>query len=80
MTSLPKSADPPFAAGGGLAAPPFVGEDPYENPMRVFPAVHYSMGGLWVDYEADAKNDMVKDSPRQQATNIPGIKVIEEKV
>src|SRR6202789_2924567 len=29
----------------------FVGEDPYENPMRVFPAVHYSMGGLWVDFE-----------------------------
>jgi succinate dehydrogenase / fumarate reductase flavoprotein subunit len=25
----------------------FVGEDPYHNPMRVFPAVHYSMGGLW---------------------------------
>ena len=29
----------------------FVGEDPYTNPMRVFPAVHYSMGGLWVDFE-----------------------------
>ncbi|RYZ61840.1 MAG: FAD-binding protein, partial [Proteobacteria bacterium] len=29
----------------------FVGEDPYHNPMRVFPAVHYSMGGLWVDFE-----------------------------
>ena len=31
MTSLPKSNDPPFAAGGGLAAPPFVGEDPYQT-------------------------------------------------
>jgi len=27
------------------------GENPYEVPMRIFPAVHYTMGGLWVDYE-----------------------------
>jgi succinate dehydrogenase / fumarate reductase, flavoprotein subunit len=27
------------------------GEDPYETPMRIYPAVHYTMGGLWVDYE-----------------------------
>jgi succinate dehydrogenase / fumarate reductase, flavoprotein subunit len=27
------------------------GEDPYEVPMRIFPAVHYTMGGLWVDYD-----------------------------
>jgi succinate dehydrogenase / fumarate reductase flavoprotein subunit len=27
------------------------GEDPYEVPMRIYPAVHYTMGGLWVDYE-----------------------------
>ncbi len=26
-------------------------EDPYEVPMRIYPAVHYTMGGLWVDYE-----------------------------
>ena len=26
------------------------GEDPYNNPMRIYPAVHYTMGGLWVDY------------------------------
>ncbi len=26
------------------------GEDPYSTPMRIFPAVHYTMGGLWVDY------------------------------
>ncbi|MBK7030265.1 MAG: fumarate reductase/succinate dehydrogenase flavoprotein subunit [Bacteroidales bacterium] len=28
-----------------------VNEDPYENPMMIYPAVHYTMGGLWVDYE-----------------------------
>jgi succinate dehydrogenase / fumarate reductase flavoprotein subunit len=27
------------------------GEDPYNTPMRIYPAVHYTMGGLWVDYE-----------------------------
>jgi succinate dehydrogenase / fumarate reductase flavoprotein subunit len=27
------------------------GENPYETPMRIYPAVHYTMGGLWVDYE-----------------------------
>ena len=27
------------------------GEDPYEIPMRIYPAVHYTMGGLWVDYD-----------------------------
>ena len=37
----------------------FVGEDPRKVPMKIFPAVHYSMGGLWVDYN--------------QMTNIPGI-------
>src|SRR5690606_38660696 len=26
------------------------GEDPYEVPMRIYPATHYTMGGLWVDY------------------------------
>ncbi|MBX7094735.1 MAG: fumarate reductase/succinate dehydrogenase flavoprotein subunit [Flavobacteriales bacterium] len=27
------------------------GDDPYETPMKIYPAVHYTMGGLWVDYE-----------------------------
>ncbi|SKK68240.1 menaquinone-dependent succinate dehydrogenase/fumarate reductase, flavoprotein subunit [Mycobacteroides abscessus subsp. massiliense] len=27
------------------------GEDPYQRPMRIYPAVHYTMGGLWVDYD-----------------------------
>ena len=38
----------------------FVGVDPHEHPMRVFPAMHYTMGGLWVDNV-------------NQATNVPGI-------
>ena len=27
------------------------GEDPYKTPMRIYPAIHYTMGGLWVDYD-----------------------------
>lgn len=37
----------------------FRGEDPKKVPMRIFPSYHYSMGGLWVDYD--------------QMTNIPGL-------
>ena len=32
----------------------FQGVDPRVMPMKIFPAVHYSMGGLWADYEASA--------------------------
>ncbi|HVQ12047.1 MAG TPA: fumarate reductase/succinate dehydrogenase flavoprotein subunit [Vicinamibacterales bacterium] len=30
------------------------GEDPYAVPMRIYPAVHYTMGGLWVDYDLES--------------------------
>jgi succinate dehydrogenase / fumarate reductase flavoprotein subunit len=33
------------------------GENPYETPMRIYPAVHYTMGGLWVDYELKTSVD-----------------------
>ncbi|MED5463126.1 MAG: fumarate reductase/succinate dehydrogenase flavoprotein subunit [Myxococcota bacterium] len=39
-------------------------DDPYEVPMRIFPAVHYTMGGLWVDYNL--------------MSNLPGLHVIGE--
>jgi succinate dehydrogenase / fumarate reductase flavoprotein subunit len=52
----------------------FVGEDPCEVPMRIFPATHYSMGGLWVDYATDAQTSgMARGSPRNHATSIPGL-------
>ena len=56
----------------------FAGVDPYHNPMKVFPAVHYSMGGLWVDYERDASGSIVVGSPRNHATNIPGLYAVGE--
>ncbi|MDA1360186.1 fumarate reductase/succinate dehydrogenase flavoprotein subunit [Glycomyces luteolus] len=40
------------------------GENPYERPMRIYPAVHYTMGGLWVDYDL--------------SSNIPGLFVAGE--
>jgi succinate dehydrogenase / fumarate reductase flavoprotein subunit len=51
----------------------FVGEDPREVPMRIFPAVHYSMGGLWVDYERTADGFLDLASAKNQATNVPGL-------
>ena len=40
------------------------GEDPYSVPMRIYPAIHYTMGGLWVDYNL--------------MSNVPGLYVIGE--
>ncbi|MBP7149360.1 MAG: succinate dehydrogenase flavoprotein subunit [Acidobacteria bacterium] len=51
----------------------FMGEDPHTVPMRIFPAVHYSMGGLWVDYEPSAEGLLDLGSPRNHMTNIPGL-------
>ncbi len=51
----------------------FVGDDPRTVPMRIFPAVHYSMGGLWVDYQATAEGFLDPTSPRNHMTNVPGL-------
>lgn len=56
----------------------FAGVDPYHNPMKVFPAVHYSMGGLWVDYERGADGSLAPVSPRNHATSIPGLYAVGE--
>ena len=56
----------------------FMGEDPREVPMKIFPAMHYSMGGLWVDYERKADGFLNKESHRNQMTNIPGLYAIGE--
>jgi succinate dehydrogenase / fumarate reductase flavoprotein subunit len=57
----------------------FQGVDPRVVPMKIFPAVHYSMGGLWVDYERnDATGGLVLGSPRNQHSNVPGLFVIGE--
>ena len=40
------------------------GENPYKTPMKIYPAIHYTMGGLWVDYNL--------------MSNLPGLFVIGE--
>jgi succinate dehydrogenase / fumarate reductase flavoprotein subunit len=56
----------------------FQGVDPRDVPMKIFPAVHYSMGGLWVDYERTPAGGLTLGSPRNQQTNIPGLYAIGE--
>jgi succinate dehydrogenase / fumarate reductase flavoprotein subunit len=56
----------------------FQGVDPRDEPMKIFPAVHYSMGGLWCDYERTAAGGLAPASPRNQQTNIPGLFAIGE--
>ena len=56
----------------------FQGVDPREVPMKIFPAVHYSMGGLWCDYERTSEGGLNVGSPRNHETNIPGIYAIGE--
>jgi len=51
----------------------FQGVDPRFTPMKIFPAVHYSMGGLWADYERTAAGGLQPGSPRNQVTNIPNL-------
>lgn len=51
----------------------FMREDPVDNPMRIYPADHYSMGGLWVDYEKGHDTTLDESSVRNQATSIPGL-------
>ncbi len=57
----------------------FTGVDPRDVPMKIFPAVHYFMGGLWADYEKNPSTGGLKiGSPRNQQTNIPGLYAIGE--
>ena len=64
----------------------FTGDDPREVPMKIFPAVHYSMGGLYTTYEAEQRSPQEGDphdldkavgmkfgDPANMSTNIPGL-------
>ncbi|MEI8195566.1 MAG: FAD-binding protein, partial [Phycisphaerae bacterium] len=57
----------------------FVGVDPLLEPMKIYPAVHYAMGGLWVGFVKDNRpielggGGLVKGDPLNQMTNIPGL-------
>jgi succinate dehydrogenase / fumarate reductase flavoprotein subunit len=57
----------------------FVGVDPLLEPMKIYPAIHYSMGGLWVDFVKDNRpvenggGGLVAGDPRNQMTSIRGL-------
>lgn len=52
----------------------FVGTDPLDEPMKIFPAVHYSMGGLWAGFTKDEKTGgLLRGAPNNMMTNIPGL-------
>lgn len=54
----------------------FTGEDPKKIPMKIYPAVHYSMGGAWVDWPA--ADDPDRSTRFRQMSNIPGCFVVGE--
>src|SRR5262249_1542322 len=51
----------------------FVGEDPRKTPMLIFPGMHYSMGGLYVQFEPGPNLEPLMGSPKNQSTNVAGL-------
>jgi len=52
----------------------FVGTDPLDEPMKIFPAVHYTMGGMWAGFVKDPKTGGLKfGEPANMMTNVAGL-------
>jgi succinate dehydrogenase / fumarate reductase flavoprotein subunit len=53
----------------------FVGSDPLEEPMKIFPAVHYTMGGLWAGFKRKetSPGGLEVGHPSNMMTNVPGL-------
>lgn len=56
----------------------FAGEDPRKVPMRIYPAMHYTMGGLWVGYTRTAGGFVDLDATNNHMSNLPGLFVVGE--
>lgn len=56
----------------------FMGEDPRKVPMKVYPAMHYAMGGLWAGYTRSADGFVDLDATDNQMSNLPGLFVVGE--
>lgn len=56
----------------------FVGDDATKVPMKIFPGMHYTMGGIWAGYEKKENGDVDLSSPKLQMSNIPGLYSIGE--
>jgi len=56
----------------------FIGDDPTKVPMKIFPGMHYTMGGIWVGYAKKANGDLDAGNPVTHMTNIPGLYAVGE--
>ena len=56
----------------------FIGQDPRKVPMKIFPGVHYSMGGLWCDFAPSHDGFVEAVNPRNHQTNVPGLYAVGE--
>ena len=57
----------------------FVGTDPLDEPMKIFPAVHYTMGGLWASFTKEEKTGGLKaGAPNNMSTNVAGLYALGE--
>ena len=78
LTHIPKSELDRKLGGILEIYEKFQGVDPRVEPMRIFPAVHYSMGGLWADYVKGGDGGLQAGAPQNHMTNIPGLYAIGE--
>lgn len=78
LTHIPKSELDRKLGGILEIYEKFQGVDPRIEPMRIFPAVHYSMGGLWADYVRTADGGLEAGAPQNHMTNIDGLYAIGE--
>lgn len=56
----------------------FIGDDPTKVPMKIFPGMHYTMGGLWAGYEKKENGDLDVSSAKTHMTNIAGLYAVGE--
>lgn len=78
LTHLPKSELDRKLGGILEIYEKFQGVDPRTEPMRIFPAVHYSMGGLWADYAKSGDGGLLAGDPRNHMTSLEGLYAIGE--
>ncbi len=78
LTHIPKSELDRKLGGILEIYEKFQGVDPRVEPMRIFPAVHYSMGGLWADYVKSSDGGLEMGAPQNHMTNIQGLYAIGE--
>ena len=74
LTHIPRKSSTSSSAASSRSTRSSSATDPREVPMKVFPGMHYSMGGLWVDFAEgrERAGSLDESSLQNQATNVPG--------